>query len=381
MPQRHAAAVGCSSAHARARAVVRDPPEPMNRDETVAAFPDFPWLAVDDRTSVERLFESRGWLVPGERVLNCCSAGQGNMNLTLLVKTTDRTLVVKQARPWVEKYDHIAAPWDRSIYEQRFYARVAQIPELAICSPSLVASDERARVLVLEHIPESNDLTSLYAGHQLSKDEVQALANYLVALHAATYSEDLADFPNREMRALNHEHIFRVPLADNGIDLDSYEAGLRRAADELRADSQYMTQVAQLGERYLDDGPCLVHGDFFPGSWLRNAERIWVIDPEFCFAGDPEVDLGCAIAHLSLSDQQGKIAEAFLDTYRDHGSAPHVDVSLLARYAAVEVMRRLIGVAQLPIAPTDGWRGSLLQCARDAMLEGSWEALWSRKQA
>ena len=28
----------------------------------------------------------------------------------------------------------------------------------------------------------------------------------------------------------------------------------------------------------------------------------------------------------------------------------------VARYAAMEIVRRLIGVAQLPIAPTRGWR-------------------------
>jgi 5-methylthioribose kinase len=39
----------------------------------------------------------------------------------------------------------------------------------------------------------------------------------------------------------------------------------------------------------------------FPGSWLKAADGLRVIDPEFCFLGDPEFDCGILAAHLMIA--------------------------------------------------------------------------------
>ena len=87
-----------------------------------------------------------------------------------------------------------------------------------------------------------------------------------------------------------------------------------------------------------------MHADYFPGSWLRTGDGIRVIDPEFSFPGDPELDLGCAVAHMALAGQPREIADRFLAAYGP--ASADLDPIWLARYAAVEMMRRLIGVAQ-----------------------------------
>ena len=100
-------------------------------DKSMRAHPGFPWLDAADPDGVRAYLERRGWLSPGETVSGCERAGEGNMNLTLRLRTDRRSLVVKQARPWVERYDHIAAPWERGESERWFYERVAAIPEVA----------------------------------------------------------------------------------------------------------------------------------------------------------------------------------------------------------------------------------------------------------
>ena len=57
-------------------------------------------------------------------------------------------------------------------------------------------------------------------------------------------------------------------------------------------------------ERYLaHEGSSLIHGDLFPGSLLQTGSgELRVIDPEFCFCGDPEFDIGVFYAHLLLSE-------------------------------------------------------------------------------
>lgn len=338
-----------------------------------AAHPEFPLLSTDRIDLVEALARRLGWLAGGEHVAGCARAGEGNMNLTLRVRTDrGRSAILKQSRPWVEKYDAIAAPFDRALVERRFYQRVAAIPAVSGAMPRLLGADDDARVLLLEDLGEAQDLTGLYREAELSLEDARSLGAYLGALHGATRGGSRAGLENGDMRALNHEHIFRVPyLEPNGVDLERYEPGLASAAGALRGDATLRGRVEELGERYLADGSVLVHGDYFPGSWLRSRGRLVVIDPEFCFFGDPEFDLGVAAAHLALARQPFAVWSALSEA-----AAGERDEGLVAGFAGAEVIRRLLGVAQLPIEPSRGLRADLVARARRAVLESRVEALW-----
>jgi 5-methylthioribose kinase len=347
------------------------------RSDAMRAHPHFPWLDPERPAELEGYLRERGWLAEEEQFLACERAGEGNMNLTLRVRTERRSLILKQARPWVEKYDHIAAPWDRARMEQRFYERVAAIGGVAERMPRVLGSDPNGRVLVLEDLGEARDLTNVYGDDALAREDIDVLAEFVATLHAATHGEPDPSLANREMRKLNHEHIYVVPVADdNGLPLEELEPGLGRAAAELREDPAFRSALRETGERYLADGPVLVHGDYFPGSWLRTAAGLRVIDPEFCVYGDAEIDVGCALAHLSLARQERGLGVRLLESYARAPGAPTLDATWTARFAAAEVMRRLIGVAQLPIPPSRDLRRELLKRSRRAMTGGAVSALW-----
>jgi 5-methylthioribose kinase len=352
------------------------------RSRFASQHPDFPLLSPDDPQGIEAFLRTRGWIASDEPIRSCGRAGDGNMNLTLRIETGRRSFVLKQARPWVEKYDEIAAPWDRALHELRFYEQVRTIPGVADRMPELLHADAEARALLFEDLVDARDLSTLYRGDRLDEPEIDALADYLRRLHRGTAAASAApQHANREMRSLNHEHIFRVPLADdNGLDLETIEAGLAEAAASLRGDERYLALVADTSARYLRDGGCLLHGDYFPGSWLRTPRGVRVIDPEFAFPGDPEVDVGCALGHLALADQPIASARRLLGGYQADRD-PKLDPLRVARYAAVETMRRLIGVAQLPLPAQRrgqaGFRATLLERSRQAMLGGDVEALFA----
>jgi 5-methylthioribose kinase len=350
----------------------------MDRAQTIAAHPDFPWLDLNDPEGVEDFLRQRDWLDAGESLTACENAGEGNMNLTLRVHTPRRTMILKQARPWVEKYDHIAAPWDRMQFEQRFYERVQSIHEAADMMPRLLGADAEAATLLLEDLSGAEELANLYRGGSLTSDELAHLAGYLAALHQATLGQPELRFENREMRSLNHQHIYQIPLdRQNGLDLEAFEPGLEAAARALQDDATYCDQVEETGRRYLAEGRCLLHGDFFPGSWLRTDKGLKVIDPEFCYYGDPEFDLGCAIGHFALADQRPTTAYTLLDHYRRRSDHVALDQAWIARYAAIEVMRRVIGVAQLPLVQRAGFRADLLRRSRETLGHESLEWLWN----
>ena len=355
----------------------------MARADHLRANPGFPFLSAADVGGVARFLDSRGWPPGGGRVASVGKAGEGNMNLTLrvgLVGGGRATVILKQARPWVEKYDFIDAPWERIVVEAGFYERVAAVPAVATMMPKLLASDAEARAALFEDLGRASDFTTVYVGEPILPEILAALARCARALHDATRlsAGESFDplFENRDMRALNHQHIYVIPMdAANGIDLNGIEPGLADAAAELRGDAAYRARLTETGEHYLADvgeGSALLHGDFFPGSWLATADGPRVIDPEFCYYGDPAFDLAVAAAHLALAGRPFGEARAMLDA----GGAD-LDESRLARYAAAEVMRRLIGVAQLPIPKGRLDRAALLRRSRLAMMNDSLETLWT----
>ena len=213
--------------------------------------------------------------------------------------------------------------------------------------PRLIDADAGSRTLMLEDLGEARDFSEIYAGGTLTRPEVDALATYLSRLHSRFDASALGTaFTNRDMRELNHLHIFDLPLnADNGLDLDRITQGLAARAEELRRDHAYVDAVSALGVRYLRDGESLLHGDYFPGSWLRTPTGVKVIDPEFCFFGSREFDIGVMLAHLVLAEQPDALAIRLADTYGRAG----FDRAVAIQFAGVEIMRRLIGVAQLPL--------------------------------
>jgi 5-methylthioribose kinase len=90
-----------------------------------------------------------------------------------------------------------------------------------------------------------------------------------------------------------------------------------------------------------------------------------VIDPEFAYFGRSEFDPAIFIAHLLLGRQPPELIELFLKEYRP----PIVhDDKLMLRLAGVEVMRRLIGYAQLPLSYGGKQRKELLEISRQMVL-------------
>lgn len=322
------------------------------------------FLDASDLAGLSCYLLKRGWLAPGETLRGAGKAGEGNMNYTLRVSTSERSFILKQARPWVEKYPHIAAPWERALIEGRFYEVISEDAQLSARMPKFLGLDTESHILALEDLGEAQDFTTLYRGAELTDAQLDELADYLSRLHRVSGdAERKSSFANRAMRALNHLHIFDFPLQlENGFDLDAITPGLNEVARSLKLDEDYVSMVKDLGELYLRDGESLLHGDYFPGSWLQTAQGVRVIDPEFCFYGPPEFDLGVMIAHLNLAGQSYGLEQQLLTTYRALRPLNH---ELIWQFAGVEIMRRLIGVAQLPISLDLDAKRELLLLARE----------------
>lgn len=322
-------------------------------------------LDIAQPQALEVYLHSKNWLSAAETILRLEKPGEGNMNYTLRVVTNERTFIVKQARPYVEKYPQIAAPAERAVIEGRFYEKVQPFQALSTCMPSLLGMDAAQKILVLEDLGIATDYTTLYQPkHTLALSDARALAQYIAVLHQKTYQE-IPDvlFANRDMRALNHEHIFNYPfLEGNGFNLDQVTPGLQMISMAYKIDTSLKNTVEALGKVYLSDGHSLLHGDYYPGSWLRTSAGVKVIDPEFCFYGPAEFDLGVMTAHLMMAKQS---EDTIKTVYEAYGRVQNPE--LVDRFTGVEIMRRIIGLAQLPL--------SLSLLDKEELLEQAYELL------
>lgn len=323
-------------------------------------------LDISQLTPLEDYLKSKNWLKENEPILSLEKPGEGNMNYTLRVRTHDRTLIVKQARPYVEKYPQIAAPAERAVIEGQFYQIIEPFESLRTFMPQLLGMDADEKILVLEDLGIANDYTNLYQPNQsLGLADAAVLANYIAMLHRLTYQETIDEaFANRAMRALNHEHIFNYPfMANNGFDLDTIQKGLQMISMAYKFDEALKKTIAELGQVYLADGHCLLHGDFYPGSWLKTESGVKVIDPEFCFYGPAEFDLGVMVAHLMMAQQS---EDTIRQVYQSYGEVKNP--RLVDQFTGVEIMRRLIGLAQLPLSLSLLDKEELLEMAYQLMM-------------
>ncbi len=261
-----------------------------------------------DPKPLSEFAQRQGWLATNDNIVALSIPGAGNMNRVVRATLASGTsLIFKQALPYVAKYPDISAPVNRLTAEYAFYQALAAQPSLCSATPEMIGFDVDAHLLCMQDLGSTRDCLSWYQADQPETESAEPIIHQLVEWLADLHNlpvtpDDIEVLRNTGMRQLNHEHIFVLPLrADNGITL---AADLADAAAALRGDAELMTHIKHLGARYLataryNSEDCLLHGDFYPGSWLSDgSSRTYVIDPEFCFVGPAEFDVGVMLAHL-----------------------------------------------------------------------------------
>ncbi len=304
------------------------------------------------------------WKDRDENVIAATKPGDGNMNCVLRINTGHRTFILKQSRNFVEKYPQVPAPQDRVKSEAAFFSLTKHELILAEHMPAILGFDDANNILMIEDLGVSSDYSFLYKNKQILKDEeVLALTQFLHVLHNKIVKNNDPLLQNIEMKQLNHKYIFVYPfMDDNGLDLNQITEGLEELSTIYKTDAALKRKAVLLGEKYLEEGRHLLHGDYYPGSWLHTNEGLKIIDPEFCFFGPAEFDLAIMIAHCHLAQQPQHVIELIINSYH---KKEDFNITLMYQFAGIEIMRRILGLAQLP-----------LKCSLDvktAMLQKSYE--------
>jgi len=311
---------------------------------------------------IKELLLEINFLNTDEEVLSIEKPGEGNMNVVLRVTTNQRSFIVKQSRPFVQKYQDIPAPEDRIDVEYQFYKAI-ESPKIIAHIPKILAYDAENYVLILEDLGNCEDMTLVYQNRTIETTSIQILVAILSNIHKSEVSNTYPE--NKELRILNHQHIFVLPFEkNNGFSLDTIQDGLEKVSQIYKNDEKLKEQITLVGERYLSEGATLLHGDYYPGSWMTVDDAVFVIDPEFSFKGFPEFDLGVMTAHLIMATGNKLLISKIKETYK----LP-LGERLFLQITGIEIMRRLIGLAQLPLDRTLEEKTELLEIAKTLIMD------------
>ena len=197
-------------------------------------------------------------------------------------------------------------------------------------------------------------------GNSLNENDKVSLVEFISHLHTIVPSDK--EFPrNDELKRLNHLHIFEYPYqANNGFNLDAIQSGLQQLSLKYKQSESLKRSVKKLGDIYMAGGKMLVHGDYYPGSWLQTTSGVRIIDPEFSHSGYPEFDIGVMTAHLLMSHASEHQIRGMIKAYR---MPEGFSSKLSSQFCGTEIIRRIIGLAQLPLDMTLEEKAALLERA------------------
>ena len=232
---------------------------------------------------------SLGLLSPGEPV-EVEPAGDGNINWVRRVRSRarERSYVVKQARPALERFPEYRVSTQRIEFEARWYQTVARFDREGVC-PRVHHFDAERKALVLEISPAPSARDLLARGGDAAP-AAASLGRFLGAVHAGTRDPALVDrFANHEMRALHGEHIFALPFRANDFPLSP---AVRRRAGQIAGEAELQARIEAAYQRYRGLSLALVHADVQPSNVLLKAGEPRLLDAEIAHMGDPAFDVG-----------------------------------------------------------------------------------------
>ena len=211
-------------------------------------------------SSLENYLNSKNWIKKEERITKITKAGEGNMNVVLRIITNIRSIIIKQSRPFVQKYQDIPAPIERIAVEKSFYDAIG-IGGIKENFPAIIGFDYESYILIMEDLGDCDDMSFIYHKRTISNHQFEKLIKICYQIHNTATP---TDFPsNMKMRELNHQHIFVLPfLTDNGFSLDDIQIGLQELSMSFKKNENLKKQVTLIGEKYLSKGNTLLHGDY-----------------------------------------------------------------------------------------------------------------------
>lgn len=277
-------------------------------------------LDIEDPRQLEDWLRATGHIAPDEPIEARVLAG-GVSNRTVLVERAGgERWVLKQA---LEK---LRVPVDWFCAPERIEREALGMQVLHDVAPAgtitrLIFCDPDVHVLAMEAVPEPHDnWKSLLLAGVIEVDHFRQFGQLLATLRSAP-----------------HDPVFDDRSYYEVLRLEPYYA---YTAQQVPRAAPFLTALI---ERTRRTAVSLVHGDYSPKNVLIREGRLVLLDHEVIHWGDPDFDIGFAMAHFlskarHMPQHRERLMEgidAFLGELPNHGetASDHTIACLLARVA------------------------------------------------
>ena len=331
----------------------------------LATLPDY----LRQRRAEIRMFES-------ETDLRIEEIGDGNLNTVYRVSDAarpERSVVLKHAPPYIK----ILGPEyplsiERLTYESRALDVYNQFARGTV--PELYYFDAETAVIAMEDLRDAQVLRADLIAGRVDTGIAEQIGRFMGTVHSRTYVENLdstavqhyrQQFANTTMQSITADYVFTFPYTEH--ETNFWTPGLEPDVQRLKADTDFLRQVAYLKQIFLTAQQAVTHGDLHTGSVLVQNNTAKVIDAEFAFYGPVGFDLGLFWANYLLSyfshqdtlDVQSALKTAIAKTWHTYTlEFRTVDATLKEQtlqqifheavgFAGLEMLRRLIGAAHV----------------------------------
>lgn len=235
--------------------------------------------------------------------------GDGNLNLVFIVKAGEKSVIAKQALPYVRLVgESWPLPLSRAYFEYEALAREeAVVPGL---TPKIIKYDHEMALIVMEHLTPhiilrkgliAGTIYPYLAAHMgnfmaqtLFRYSDLALSGEEKKLNVALFSE------NHVMCGLTEQVIFDDPYFEAELNRHT-SPQLDAVAEDIKNDAALKVGIQELKTLFMTKTQTLLHGDLHSGSIMVTEEDTRVIDPEFAFYGPMGFDIGALMANLLLA--------------------------------------------------------------------------------
>lgn len=253
--------------------------------------------------------------------------GDGNLNLVFIVRNGEKSVIAKQALPYVRLVgESWPLPLSRAYFEHEALLREEEAaPGL---TPKILHYDHDMALIAMEHLtPHIILRKGFIAGIRypnLAADLGRFMARTLflssdLALDGGAKKKNAALFcENHVMCALTEQVIFDDPYFE--ADLNRHTSPqLDAIAADIHSDTALKTAIQHLKTLFATKAQALLHGDLHSGSIMVTQTDTRAIDPEFAFYGPMGFDIGALMANLLLAyfSQPGHATAG--DDRRDYG--------------------------------------------------------------
>ncbi len=234
--------------------------------------------------------------------------GDGNLNLVFIVESGEKSIIVKQALPYVRMVgDSWPLPLKRSFFEYNALIRQAERDPGSV--PEVFHFDEAQALTVMEFLSPH----TILRGKLIAGDRVEGLAETAglfcartafrgsdLSLDAGGRKADAALFlDNVSLCGITEDLVFTDPYF--AAEMNHHTAALDSVVKLLRDDVELKSQAQHMLRKFTAQAETMCHGDLHTGSIMCTDDDTKIIDPEFAFYGPFGFDIGMLTANLLMA--------------------------------------------------------------------------------